>query len=307
MNDRINYRCGFVTLIGKPNTGKSTLMNRMIGQKIAITSARPQTTRKQIRTILTDDEAQMIFIDTPGVHVAKNHLGNYMDNAAKSALKDVDGVIFMADADNARGGVVDEIEQEILDAILKCGAPFIVVLNKVDEYSLGALEEAKNIYAKKAPSAKICTTCALKGDGVDELIAEIKKLLPYGEAMYDEDELTDQPIRDIAAEIIREKALRLLNEEVPHGIAVSIEKMHERKTGAGDLITDIEASIICERDTHKGIIIGRGGKMIRNIGSLAREDIEKLLEMKVNLQLFVKVRKDWRNDETQLRSLGYTK
>ena len=307
MSEKVDYRCGFVTLIGKPNTGKSTLMNRMIGQKIAITSARPQTTRKQIRTILTDDEAQMIFIDTPGVHVAKNHLGNYMDNAARSALKDVDGVIFMADADNARGGVVDEIEQEILDAIIKSGAPFIVVLNKVDEYSLGALEEAKNIYAKKAPGAKICTTCALKGDGVDELIAEIKKLLPYGEAMYDEDELTDQPVRDIAAEIIREKALRLLNEEVPHGIAVSIEKMRERKTGAGEPITDIEASIICERDTHKGIIIGKGGKMIRNIGSLAREDIEKLLEMKVNLQLFVKVRKDWRNDETQLRSLGYNK
>lgn len=299
--EKINFRCGFVTLIGRPNSGKSTLMNRLIGEKIAITSAKPQTTRNQIRTIYTDDEAQIIFVDTPGVHLAKNRLGSFMDNAARSALKDVDAVIFVTEA----GGSPDDIETELLEEISKSAYNALLVLNKTDEHSAEDIEEAGKNYSRLLPNARVYTVSALRGDGTDALIDGIKKMLPLSEALYDDDELTDQPIRDIAAEIVREKALRLLDEEVPHGIAVNVNKLRERRIADGGMITDIEADIICEKESHKGIIIGKGGRMIKKIGSIARADIEKLLDMKTNLQLFVKVRKDWRNDELQLKGLGY--
>ncbi len=299
--EKINFRCGFVTLIGRPNSGKSTLMNRLIGEKIAITSAKPQTTRNQIRTIYTDDEAQIIFVDTPGVHLAKNRLGSFMDNAARSALKDVDAVIFVTEA----GGSPDDIETELLEEISKSAYNALLVLNKTDEHSAEDIEEAGKNYSRLLPNARVYTVSALRGEGTDALIDGIKKMLPLSEALYDDDELTDQPIRDIAAEIVREKALRLLDEEVPHGIAVNVNKLRERRLADGGMITDIEADIICEKESHKGIIIGKGGRMIKKIGSIARADIEKLLDMKTNLQLFVKVRKDWRNDELQLKGLGY--
>ena len=298
-----DFRCGIVTLIGRPNTGKSTLMNRLIGQKIAITSHKPQTTRGQIRTIYTDEEAQIIFIDTPGIHIAKNKLGNYMVSVARGALKDIDAVLFMAEP----VVTIDEVEKDLLKRLSTADIPVLIILNKEDLFSEEEYEAAKSLYEAQAPFAEVTTVSALKGEGTEALLKKIKGFLPYGEALYDEDELTDQPVRDIAAEIIREKALRLLTDEVPHGIAVQIEKMRERETNAGEGITDISAAVICERESHKGIIIGKGGRMLKRIGQSAREDIERLLDGKVNLQLFVKVRKDWRDDETQLKSLGYRK
>ena len=297
------FRCGVVTLIGRPNTGKSTLMNRLIGQKIAITSHKPQTTRGQIRTIYTDEEAQIIFIDTPGIHIAKNKLGSYMVSMARGALKDVDCVLLMAEP----VVTIDDVERDIIRRLSEEQVPVLVILNKEDIHTEEETEAACALYREAAPFAKVMRVSALRGEGTDALLKEIKQFLPFGEALYDEDALTDENVRDIAAEIIREKALRLLTDEVPHGIAVQIEKMRERVTKQGEPITDVEAAVICERETHKGIIIGKGGGMLKKIGQTAREDIENLLDTRVNLQLFVKVRRDWRDDELQLKSLGYHK
>ena len=300
---RADFRCGFVTLIGRPNTGKSTLMNRLIGQKIAITSHKPQTTRTQIRTICTDDEAQVIFIDTPGVHIAKNKLGKYMVSVARGALKDIDVCLLMTDPD----GIGDEVEQDLLRRLAGLSIPVLVIVNKADLYPVQKIADTVTRCREEAPFAEVFTVSALKGEGTDALFSRIKHLLPYGEALYEEDDVTDQPLRDIVAEIVREKALRLLTDEVPHGIAVQVEKMRERRTGAGEEITDIDASIICEKETHKGIVIGKGARMLKKIGQTAREDIEKLLQGRVNLQLFVKVRRDWRDDDRKLKELGYKK
>ncbi|MBR5969227.1 MAG: GTPase Era [Lachnospiraceae bacterium] len=300
---REDFRCGVVTLIGRPNTGKSTLMNRLIGQKVAITSHKPQTTRGQIRTIFTDDEAQIIFLDTPGIHIAKNKLGQYMVSVARGALKDIDAVLFMAEPVKE----IDEVERDLLKRLSKADVPVLIILNKEDLFPEEERETARKLYETEAPFAEVTSVSALKGEGTEALLQTIKGFLPYGEPLYDEDALTDVPVRDIAAEIIREKALRLLSDEVPHGIAVQIEKMRERETKTGEAITDISASIVCERDSHKGIVIGKGGRMLKKIGQTAREDIERMLDGRVNLQLFVKVRKDWRDDETQLKSLGYRK
>lgn len=299
--ERDGYRSGFVTLVGRPNVGKSTLMNRLIGQKIAITSAKPQTTRGQIRTIYTDERAQIVFIDTPGLHIAKNKLGDHMVRMSRGALQDVDAVLLMTEPAREIG----DIEAELIAHLKKASVPAMIIVNKADLYDEALVAHTLELYAGQAPFAKAMALSALRGEGTDALMTEIIGMLPYGEALYDEDELTDQPVRDIAAEIIREKALRLLNDEVPHGVAVTVEKMRERTTRAGEPITDIEASIICEKDTHKGIVIGKGGRMLKQIGTLARGDIERLTEGKVNLRLFVKVRKDWRNDALQLKSLGY--
>ena len=301
MKTNDTFRCGVVALCGIPNTGKSTLMNRMIGQKIAITSAKPQTTRGQIRTIYTDDDAQILFIDTPGIHIAKNKLGEYMVRAWQGALKDVDAVLLMT-VPSAETG---EAEQALLRKLEASHTPVFVVINKADSFDETFVSEAVSRVKLEAPFAQVFPVSALRGTGVDALLNALIAFLPYGEPLYEEDDLTDQPVRDIAAEIIREKTLRLLNDEVPHGIAVTIEKMRERTGKDGTPITDVEASVICEKDTHKGIVIGKNASMLKKIGSLAREDIEKLLEQKVNLQLFVKVRKDWRNDPAQLKGLGY--
>lgn len=294
MNDQ--YKSGFAVLIGRPNVGKSTLMNRLIGQKIAITSSKPQTTRNRIQTVYTSEEGQIVFIDTPGIHKAKNRLGDYMVKIAHRSLTEVDVILWLVEPSNFIGAG----EQHILEQLRKVNVPVILVINKIDTVKKEELFGFIDTYRKEMDFAEIVPVSALKNDNTKELIKCIMKYLPYGPAFYDEDTITDQPMRQIVAELIREKALRCLEEEIPHGIAVTIEKMKSR----GE-ITDIDATIICERDSHKGIIIGRQGSMLKKIGSNAREDIEKLLECKVNLQLWVKVKKDWRDSDYLLKNFGY--
>ena len=294
-----SFKTGFITLIGRPNVGKSTLMNHLIGQKIAITSNKPQTTRNRILTVYTDDECQMIFLDTPGIQNTKNKLGEYMTKAAKSTISEVDVVLWLVEPSTYIG----EVEKSIAEDLKSCKSPVILVINKIDTVSEESLSKFEEAYKKEMDFAKVVRVAALKGQNIDEVMGAIKQFLPYGPPFYDEDTITDQPERQIAAEIIREKALRLLRDEVPHGIAVTIEKMREREDNP-DLM-DIEATIICERDSHKGIVIGKGSTMLKKIGSAARKDIEEMVECQVNLQLFVKVRRDWRDDKNQLKNFGY--
>ncbi len=290
------HKAGFAALIGRPNVGKSTLMNRMIGQKIAITSNKPQTTRNRIQTVYTSEEGQIVFLDTPGIHKAKNKLGNYMVTVAEHTIRDVDVVLWIVEPTTYIGAG----EQHIIEVLKKCKTPVILVINKVDTVKKEEVLLFIDAYRKEMDFEEIVPVSALKGDNVQVLLSCIMKYLPYGPAFYDEDTITDQPERQIVAELIREKALRCLEDEIPHGIAVSIEQMKERKN-----LIDIEATIICERDSHKGIIIGKSGSMLKKIGSRAREDIEKLLECKVNLQLWVKVKKDWRDSDFLLKNFGY--
>ncbi len=290
------YKSGFAVLIGRPNVGKSTLMNRLIGQKIAITSSKPQTTRNRIQTVYTSEEGQIVFIDTPGIHKAKNRLGDYMVKIAHRSLTEVDVILWLVEPSNFIGAG----EQHILEQLRKVNVPVILVINKIDTVKKEELFGFIDTYRKEMDFAEIVPVSALKNDNTNELIKCIMKYLPYGPAFYDEDTITDQPMRQIVAELIREKALRCLEEEIPHGIAVTIEKMKNRGK-----ITDIDATIICERDSHKGIIIGKQGSMLKKIGSNARNDIEKLLESKVNLQLWVKVKKDWRDSDFLLKNFGY--
>ena len=298
-----NYKSGFVTLIGRPNVGKSTLMNHLIGQKIAITSNKPQTTRNRIQTVYTDDRGQIIFLDTPGIHKAKNKLGEYMVSVAERTLKEVDLVLWLVEPSTFIGAG----EQYIAEQLKNIKTPVVLVINKIDtvkkEEILTFIAAYKDVYN----FAEIVPVSALKGDNTKELINIILNYLPQGPQFFDEDTITVQPERQIVAELIREKALRLLNDEVPHGIAVSIDRMKERKTkdmNSSDLI-DIEATIVCERDSHKGIIIGKGGAMLKKIGTQARMEIENLLDCKVNLQLWVKVKKDWRDSDFLMKNYGY--
>ncbi len=296
MNENPSYKAGFATLIGRPNVGKSTLMNKLIGQKIAITSNKPQTTRNRIQTVYTSDEGQIVFLDTPGIHKAKNKLGNYMVGVAERTLSEVDVVLWLVEPTNYIGAG----EQHIIEQLKKVKTPVILVINKIDTVKKEEILTFIDTYRKELDFAEIVPVSALKGDNTDILIQCIMKYLPYGPAFYDEDTITDQPMRQIVAELIREKALRCLDEEIPHGVAVSVESMKYRKN-----ICDIEATIVCERDSHKGIIIGKGGSMLKKIGSTARPDIEDLLEMQVNLQLWVKVKKDWRDSDFLLKNFGY--
>ena len=293
-----NYKSGFVTLIGRPNVGKSTLMNRLIGQKIAITSNKPQTTRNRIQTVYTCDEGQIIFLDTPGIHKAKNKLGEYMVNVAEKTLKEVDVILWLVEPSTFIGAG----EQHIAEQLKDINVPVILVINKIDTVKKEEILVFIDAYRKILDFAEIIPASALRDKNADEIVESIFKYLPQGPQYYDEDTVTDQPMRQIVAEIIREKALHALNEEIPHGIAVTIEKMKERRNGK---ITDIEATIICERDSHKGIIIGKQGSMLKKIGSNARYEIEQMLEMKVNLQLWVKVRKEWRDSDLLLKNYGY--
>lgn len=291
-------KSGFVTLIGRPNVGKSTLMNHLIGQKIAITSDKPQTTRNRIQTVYTDERGQIIFLDTPGIHKAKNKLGEYMVNVAEHTLREVDVILWLVEPSTFIGAG----ERHIAEQLGSVNTPIILVINKIDtvknqEEILTFIAAYKDI----CKFAEIVPVSALKEKNTDLLAELIFKYLPYGPQFYDEDTVTDQPMRQIAAELIREKALRLLNEEIPHGIAVTIETMKERKNG----LMDIEATIICERNSHKGIIIGKDGAMLKRIGTAARRELESMLETKVNLQLWVKVRKEWRDSETQMKNFGY--
>lgn len=290
------YKSGFVAPIGRPNVGKSTLMNCLIGQKIAITSHKPQTTRNRIQTVYTSEEGQIVFVDTPGIHKAKNRLGDYMVNVAERSLKEVDVILWLVEPSNYIGAG----EQHIIEQLRKVNVPVILVINKIDTVKKEELLGFIDTYRKEMEFAEIVPVSALKKENTEELIKCIMQYLPYGPAFYDEDTITDQPQRQIVAELIREKALRSLEEEIPHGIAVTIEKMKWR----GDLV-DIEATIICERDSHKGIIIGKQGAMLKKIGTSARRDIEDLLESRVNLQLWVKVKKDWRDSDFLIKNFGY--
>ncbi len=349
MEKENNFKTGFITLIGRPNVGKSTLMNHLIGQKIAITSNKPQTTRNRIMTVYTDDECQMIFLDTPGIHDTKNKLGEYMTKVARSTISEVDVVLYLVEPSSYIG----EMEKSIIGELSSCKKPVILVINKIDTVSGDSLSRFEDAYKNEMNFAKIVHVSALKAQNIEEVMEAIKEFLPVGPPFYDEDTITDQPERQIAAEIIREKALRLLQDEVPHGIAVTVETMRMREEqkaekpkkkrhyhppkkisqgqpletadmdedgplvfnmddlGADDQdynpdgIMDIEATIICERDSHKGIVIGKGGKMLGRIGSAARKDIEDMVGCKVNLQLFVKVRNNWRDDKFQMKNFGY--
>ena len=292
------FKSGFVALIGRPNVGKSTLMNQIIGQKIAITSNKPQTTRNKIQTVYTCDEGQIVFLDTPGIHKAKNKLGEYMVNVAEKTLKEVDVILWLVEPSTFIGAG----EQHIAEQLKDINVPVILVINKIDTVKKEEILVFIDAYRKILDFAEIIPASALRDKNADEIVESIFKYLPQGPQYYDEDTVTDQPMRQIVAEIIREKALHALNEEIPHGIAVTIEKMKERKNGK---ITDIEATIICERDSHKGIIIGKQGSMLKKIGSNARYEIEQMLEMKVNLQLWVKVRKEWRDSDLLLKNYGY--
>lgn len=294
---KADYKSGFVTLIGRPNVGKSTLMNYLIGQKIAITSNKPQTTRNRIQTVLTNEDGQIVFVDTPGIHKAKNKLGEYMVNVAERTLNEVDVVLWLVEPSTFIGAG----EQHIAKQLEKVKTPVILVINKIDMVKKEELLKIIDKYQKLYDFAAIIPVCARSGDNADELIKVVMQHLPYGPRFYDEDTVTDQPERQIVAELIREKALHSLNEEIPHGIAVAVDKMKKRKN-----IMDIEATIICERDSHKGIIIGKQGSMLKKIGSTARFEIERMLECKVNLQLWVKVKKDWRDSEFLMRNFGYS-
>ena len=292
------YKSGFVTLIGRPNVGKSTLMNHLIGQKIAITSNKPQTTRNRIQTVYTSERGQIVFVDTPGIHKAKNKLGEYMVCVAERTLEEVDVVLWLVEPTTYIGAG----EQHIAKQLSRVKTPVILVINKVDTVKKEEVLTFIDAYRKILDFADIVPVSALKGTNTDTLLDVIYKFLPYGPQFYDEDTVTDQPERQIVAELIREKALRCLDEEIPHGIAVSIDRMKYRKGGK---MADIEATIVCERDSHKGIIIGRQGSMLKKIGSAARYEIERLLDCQVNLQLWVKVKKDWRESDFLMKNFGY--
>ncbi len=295
-----NYKSGFVTLIGRPNVGKSTLMNCLIGQKIAITSNKPQTTRNRIQTVYSCDEGQIIFVDTPGIHKAKNKLGEYMVTVAERTLSEVDVILWLVEPTTFIGAG----ERHIAEQLKRVKTPVVLVINKIDTVKKEEILKFIDTYKDVCVFSDIVPCSALKGENTQTLIDVIMKYLPYGPQFYDEDTVTDQPERQIVAELIREKALRLLDEEIPHGIAVSIDQMKDRKKGN---IVDIDATIVCERDSHKGIIIGKQGSMLKKIGTQARTEIENLLDMKVNLQLWVKVKKDWRNSDFLVKNFGYDK
>lgn len=291
-----DYKSGFVTLIGRPNVGKSTLMNYLIGQKIAITSNKPQTTRNRIQTVLTTQKGQIVFVDTPGIHKAKNKLGEYMVNVAERALNEVDVVLWLVEPSTFIGAG----ERHIAKQLQRVHTPIILVINKIDSVKREEVFSAIDAYKGICDFAEIVPVSARSGSNTEELIDVVMKYLPYGPQFYDEDTVTDQPERQIVAELIREKALHALEEEIPHGIAVAIERMKRRGK-----VMHIDAVIICERDSHKGIIIGKQGNMLKKIGSTARFEIEKMLECQVNLKLWVKVKKDWRDSEYLMKNFGY--
>lgn len=296
--NRKQYKSGFVTLIGRPNVGKSTLMNHLIGQKIAITSNKPQTTRNRIQTVYTSEEGQIIFLDTPGIHKAKNKLGEYMVSVAERTLQEVDVVLWLVEPSTFIGAG----ERHIAEQLAKTQTPVFLVINKIDTVSKADILTYIAAYKDILDFAEIIPVSALKGENTEELIQTMFRYLPEGPQFYDEDTITDQPERQIVAEMIREKALRNLSEEIPHGIAVAIDRMKERPQGN---LIDIDATIVCERDSHKGIIIGKKGAMLKKIGSQARQDMENLLDCKVNLKLWVKVKKDWRDSDFMIKNFGY--
>ena len=292
-------KSGYVTLIGRPNVGKSTLMNQLIGQKVAITSDKPQTTRNKIQTVYTDDRGQIIFLDTPGMQKARNKLGEYMVDVTNHSIGDADVILWLVEADTYIGAG----DRSIAEQLSKVDKPKILVVNKADR--LADKKELLPIMAKfntLLPGCEIVPISAEKGSNCDELLKVIFSFMPEGPLYFDEETVTDQPVKQIAAEMIREKALRFMSEEIPHGIAVVIDKFawsDER------MLYDVEATIVCEKDSHKGIIIGKGGAMLKRIATAARKDIEELTGEKVNLKTWVKVKDDWRDSNIQIKNFGY--
>lgn len=300
MKENESTKSGFVTLIGRPNVGKSTLMNQLIGQKIAITSNKPQTTRNRIQTVYTDERGQLVFLDTPGIHKAKNKLGEYMVKVAESTLNEVDAILWLVEPTTFIGAGERRIAQQLKNV----KTPVILIINKIDTVKREEILTFIDAYRQIHDFDEIVPVSALKGENKDTLLDVIFKYMPYGPMFYDEDTITDQPERQIVAELIREKALKCLDEEIPHGIAVAIDSMKYRKNNK---LVDIDATIICERDSHKGIIIGKQGSMLKKIGSAARYEIERLLECQVNLKIWVKVKKDWRDSDFLMKNFGYDK
>lgn len=292
------FKSGFVAIVGRPNVGKSTLLNCVIGQKIAIMTQKPQTTRNVIRAVYNDDESQIVFLDTPGIHKPKNELGKYMVGAAQRTLQDVDFVLFMID-DSLKIGAGDRYILEQLEAIK---TPTIVVVNKLDLINPDDFKKIYDTYMAMPFIDDVIGISALAASNVDGLMKLIKSYLSEGPKYFPDDVLTDQMERQIAAEIIREKLLLYLDDEIPHGVAVTIEQFKERDNKP---LVDIDATIICEKKSHKGIVIGKGGTKLKGIGKASRSDLEALLGIKVNLKIWVKVRENWRNSKTQLKNYGY--
>ncbi len=294
------FKSGFVTLIGRPNVGKSTLMNHLVGEKLAIISKKPQTTRNKITTILTKPDFQAIFIDTPGLHTPKSKLGEFMVKSAENTLNEVDIVLYLVEPFEN----INENDRNIIERLNKVKTDVFLVINKVDTVEKTKVLEVIEAYSNLFEFKEIIPISASKGSNVEELEKQIKKYLPAGPMFFPGDMITDQPEKQIVAELVREKALRLLNDEIPHGIAVEVMSMKKRKDQE---IVDIEVTIYCEKDSHKGIIIGKNGAKLKDIGQRARADIEKLLGSKVNLKTWVKVKKDWRDSDFLMRSFGYDK
>ncbi len=294
----MKYKSGFVTIIGRPNVGKSTLMNNIIGEKIAIMSDKPQTTRNRIQTILTQDNYQIIFIDTPGMHKPKTKLGEYMQKSAQQTLNEVDAIILVVDETSDMGPG----DKFIIEMLKTVKTPIILVINKIDKIPPEAFERVYTMYSNTEVFKEIIGISALQNKNVQTLVEKIINYLPEGPQYFPADMITDQPEKVIVSEIIREKLLQYLQEEVPHGVAVEVLSMKKREEK--DLV-DIQATIYCERKTHKGIIIGKNGRKLKGIGKSAREDIERLLGSKVFLELWVKVKDDWRDNENALNNFGY--
>ena len=290
----------FIAIVGRPNVGKSSILNRLIGQKVAIVSSKPQTTRNRIMGVLTQGETQLVFIDTPGLHKPHSRLGDYMVKSVTESVSGVDACLLVTEA----GQKKSPADQDLIARFQALEIPAILAINKIDLLpDKTKLVRQITDFSQEFPFEAVVPVSAQDGSGIEALVQELKALAQPGEHFFEEDTLTDQPERILAAEIIREKILRLLNQEIPHGVAVAVERMRERDDASG--ITDIDAVIYCERDPHKGIIIGKGGSMLKKIGMYARSDMERFFDCKINLKLWVKVKEDWRNRENLLRSLGY--
>lgn len=296
---KMPFKSGFVTLIGRPNVGKSTLSNKLAGEKISIISSKPQTTRNTIKTIINAEDCQIIFIDTPGIHKPKTMLGEYMVNVAEATLNEVDIVLFLVEATDDEPGAGD---RHIAEQLAKLKTPVFLIINKIDLVKKDRLLKVIGGFSALMEFASVIPVSAVNDEGVDLILKEIRKVLPEGPRYFPDDAITDQPEKILAAEMIREKILELVSEEVPHGTGVEVISFKERQ---GKELIDIEANIYCEKETHKGILIGKEGKMLKKIGSLSRVEIENLLGTKIFLQLWVKVKPDWRNSQNMLKTLGY--
>ncbi len=292
------FKSGFVSVIGRTNVGKSSLINELVGEKIAAVANKVQTTRTAIRGIVNRPNSQIIFVDTPGIHKPKTKLSDTMIETAFGMIQEVDLVLFVIEATSTEIGRGD---QKIFDRIKEAGKKTILVINKIDLTSKENLAQLIEMYAKEYPFEAVVPISTLKRKGLEELLQEIEKTLKPGPAYYDKEEYTDQTLRQLVEEIVREKALKLLQDEVPHGIFVEVEKMKSRKTKNAEFIYDVDCCIYCQRDSHKGIIIGKNGQMLKKIGTYAREDLEKMIDSKINLKLWVKVNQDWMNNENLVK------